>query len=200
MQIVPIVLEGSHVRLEPAQREHAEALWAVGNDPAIWRYIPYVMRDQRDMERHLERAEAELAAGRGLLFTTMDRSSGQPIGGTGLWNVDRQHRRLEIGSTWLTPRLQRTAANTEAKLLMLRHCFEDLGCIRVEFKTDSLNQRSRAALSRIGAVEEGIFRNHFIMPDGRYRHSVYFSIIDSDWPSVRCHLEAAIERGSARLK
>jgi RimJ/RimL family protein N-acetyltransferase len=116
------------------------------------------------------------------------------VGSTGYLNIDRQHRRLEIGGTWIAPEWQRTACNTEAKLLQLTHAFETLGCNRVEFKTDSLNERSRAALLRIGATEEGTFRNHMVMPDGRLRHSVYFSVIESEWPRVRVRLEALLER------
>jgi N-acetyltransferase len=113
----------------------------------------------------------------------------QPIGSTSYPNLDPQHRRLEIGGTWITPAWQRSAVNTEAKYLQLSHAFDTLGCIRVEFKTDALNLKSRRALARIGAVEEGTLRNHMVMPDGRLRHSVYFSIVDSEWPTVKAHLE-----------
>lgn len=194
MKIEPVVLEGREIRLEPVRMEYVEALWTAGSDPSIWRYIPYPMRSIDDMRRRVEHAIGELARGTGLWFANIDRGSGEVMGATGYWNVDTTHKRLEIGSTWLNPSRQRTVANTEAKLLMLTHCFETLGCIRVEFKTDSLNERSRAALARIGGVEEGIFRNHFIMPDGRYRHSVYFSIIDSEWPKVKAKLEARLGR------
>lgn len=192
MVVEPTVLEGRHVYLEPVRRDHAEALWAAGQAPEIWRYIPYMIRDQGDMQRHIERALREQEQGRSLLFVTHDRATRTPIGATGYWSIDPFHHRLEIGGTWLAPTHQRTAANTEAKLLMLTHCFETLGCIRVEFKTDSLNSKSRTALARIGATEEGTFRNHFIMPDGRYRHSVYFSIIADEWPSVRARLQARL--------
>ena len=136
--------------------------------------------------------EAELdkqQSGIGFRFATIDKTSGQPVGSTSYLTIDRQHRHLEIGGTWITPSRQRSAVNTEAKYLQLSHAFDTLGCIRVEFKTDSLNVKSKQALARIGAVEEGTFRNHRIMPDGRLRHSVYFSIIDSEWPSVKAHLE-----------
>jgi RimJ/RimL family protein N-acetyltransferase len=128
-------------------------------------------------------------AGLALRFVTIAKADEQPVGSTSYLNIDRQHRRLEIGGTWITPSWQRSAVNTEAKYLQLSHAFETLGYIRVEFKTDSLNVKSQQALARIGAVKEGTFRNHMVMPDGRLRHSVYFSIVDSEWPAVKAHLE-----------
>jgi RimJ/RimL family protein N-acetyltransferase len=116
------------------------------------------------------------------------------VGSSGFHETDWHHRRTEIGATWVTPARQRTAINTEAKYLMLRHAFEDRGLLRVEFKTDSLNTKSRAALARIGATEEGTFRNHMVMPDGRSRHSVYFSIIAAEWPAVKERLERSLSR------
>jgi RimJ/RimL family protein N-acetyltransferase len=125
-------------------------------------------------------------------FVTVAKAIGRVVGSTSYLNIDRQHRRVEIGGTWTTPAWQRSAINTEAKYLQLRHAFETLGCIRVEFKTDALNSKSRQALARIGATEEGTFRNHMIMPDGRIRHSVYFSITDDEWPRVKAHLEGLL--------
>jgi RimJ/RimL family protein N-acetyltransferase len=124
----------------------------------------------------------------------VDRASGLSIGSSSYFAADAAHRRLEIGGTWVTPSRQRTAVNTEAKYLMLRHAFEALGCLRVEFKTDRLNETSRRALERIGAVEEGVFRNHMVMPDGRIRDSVYYSIIEREWPAVKAKLEAFLAR------
>ena len=123
------------------------------------------------------------------MWVTVSRELDAAVGATSYLNIDQRNRKLEIGGTWIALQWQRTASNTEAKYLQLRHAFETLGCVRVEFKTDSLNERSRAALLRIGAVEEGTMRNHIIMPDGRFRHSVYFSVIDSEWPSVKSRLE-----------
>lgn len=137
-------------------------------------------------------ALATAAAGTLFLFATVDPASGRPIGSTSFLNIDPANRRLEIGGTWLTPASQRSAANTEAKYLQLRHCFETLGCLRVEFKTDLRNTRSRAALARIGAVEEGTFRRHVVLPDGYLRDSVYFSILDREWPAVRDRLQALL--------
>ncbi|MDX2170791.1 MAG: GNAT family protein [Deltaproteobacteria bacterium] len=184
MWIQPVTLEGRFVRLEPLSAAHARPLWAVSSDQEIYRFKPYVMRSEDDMRRFIARAERNLASGEGLGFATIDRASGEPVGSSSYFASDAQHRRVEVGGTWVIPARQRTPINTEAKLLMLRHAFEVLGCLRVEFKTDKLNVKSRRALERIGAVEEGVFRNHMLMPDGRIRDSVYFSIIASEWPAV----------------
>jgi RimJ/RimL family protein N-acetyltransferase len=189
MEIKPVTLEGKHVRLEPISLDHVAALWRVGASEEIWRYIPYTIRSEADMRTLIEAELRKQQAGLAIRFATIARACEQPIGSTSYLNIDQQHRRLEIGGTWITPSWQRSAVNTEAKYLQLSHAFETLGCIRVEFKTDSLNVKSRRALARIGAVEEGTFRNHMVMPDGRLRHSVYFSIVDSEWPAVRAHLE-----------
>jgi RimJ/RimL family protein N-acetyltransferase len=127
-----------------------------------------------------------------LPFALIEKSSGRVIGSTRYANIERVHHRLEIGWTWVARRWQRTAMNTEAKYLLLRHAFERLKCIRIELKTDSLNDRSRAAILRIGAREEGTFRNHMITASGRIRHTVYFSVIDSEWADVKARLEARL--------
>ena len=189
MEIKPVTLEGKHVRLEPIRLDHVAALWRVGASEEIWRYLPYTIRSEADMRILIEAELRRQQAGLTLRFATIARVCEQPIGSTSYLNIDQQHRRLEIGGTWITPSWQRSAVNTEAKYLQLSHAFETLGCIRVEFKTDSLNVKSRRALARIGAVEEGTFRNHMVMPDGRLRHSVYFSIVESEWPAVKAHLE-----------
>jgi N-acetyltransferase len=138
---------------------------------------------------------AGLAKGTALPFTTIERHSGRIVGSTSYLAIEPAHKRLEIGATWVTPSHQRTAVNTEAKLLQLGHCFEVLGCNRVEFKTDARNDRSRAALARIGAVEEGTFRAHMVMPDAALRSSVYFSVIASEWPAVKERLVRRLARG-----
>jgi RimJ/RimL family protein N-acetyltransferase len=189
MEITPVTLEGKHVRLEPVTLDHVAALWRVGAYEEIWRYVPYSMRSEADMRTLIEAELRRQQAGLTLRFATIARACEQPVGSTSYLNIEQQHRRLEIGGTWITPSWQRSAVNTEAKYLQLSHAFETLGCIRVEFKTDSLNVKSRQALARIGAVEEGMFRNHMVMPDGRLRHSVYFSIVESEWPAVKAHLE-----------
>ena len=190
MQIGPVTLEGQHVRLEPLSLAHVPALGHAGAHEEIWRYLPYAMHSEDDMRAYVESELAKQQAGLVVRFTTIAKAIAEPVGSTSYLNIDRQHRRLEIGGTWITPAWQRSPINTEAKYLQLRHAFETLGCIRVEFKTDSLNTKSRQALARIGAVEEGTFRNHMVMPGGRIRHSVYFSITSEDWPAVKAHLEA----------
>ena len=194
MNIEPITLEGTHVRLEPLSLAHHGALTEVGLDETIWRWSPTPMRTPEEMRAYIEDALAGQARGTVLPFVTIEKSGGSIIGSTRYANIDALHRHLEIGWTWITPPWQRTAVNTEAKYLMLRHAFESLGCIRVELKTDSLNERSRNAILRLGAKEEGTFRNHMITSTGRRRHSVFFSIIDSEWPKVKANLEEKLAR------
>jgi N-acetyltransferase len=192
MLIGPVTLDGQHVRLEPVSLDHVPALWRAGAHEAIWRYFPYTMRSEEEMRAYVASELAKQEAGLVVRFVTVARAITQPVGSTSYLNIDRQHRRVEIGGTWITPAWQRSAINTEAKYLQLRHAFETLGCIRVEFKTDALNTKSRQALTRIGATEEGTFRNHMIMPGGRIRHSVYFSITHDEWPRVKVHLEGLL--------
>jgi RimJ/RimL family protein N-acetyltransferase len=192
MHIGPITLEGHHVRLEPVSLAHVQALWRAGAHEAIWQFLPYTMRSEEAMRAYVASELAKQEAGLVVRFVTVAQPIAQVVGSTSYLNIDRQHRRVEIGGTWITPAWQRSAINTEAKYLQLRHAFEALGCIRVEFKTDALNARSRQALARIGATEEGTFRNHMIMPGGRIRHSVYFSITYDEWPRVKAHLEGLL--------
>jgi N-acetyltransferase len=190
--IEPVTLEGTHVRLEPLSIDHLPALVEVGLEPSLWRWTLSQIRTPDDMRRYVETALGGAASGAEVPFATIERRTGRAIGSTRFLAIEPQHRRVEIGYTWLAPAWQRTAANTEAKLLMLRHAFEDRGALRVEFKTDSLNERSRRALAGIGAVEEGTFRNHMLTQAGRRRHTVYFSITDEEWPAVRRRLEARL--------
>jgi len=189
---VPLTLEGSVVRLEPMRSEHAKLFWDVAKDALddIFRWIPYSMKTPEDFQRLIEKALSEQERGDSVVFATVERSSGRVIGSTRFMNIDRVNRRVEIGSTWIAPAWQRTAINTEAKCLMLRHAFEAWGCIRVELKTDALNQKSRNAILRIGAKEEGTLRRHLITWTGRVRDTVYFSILDNEWPEVKLKLEA----------
>jgi len=189
-----VVLEGRYVRLEPLTLDHAPALWAVSQAPELYRYKPYVLRCEDDLRRFITAAARQHAAGTGLTFATILRDTDELVGSTSFAAADWPHRRIEIGGTWVIPPRQRTPVNTDAKYLMLRHAFETLELLRVEFKTDSLNAKSRAALLRIGATEEGIFRNHMVMPDGRSRHSVYYSIIASEWPAVKERLAGLLNR------
>ena len=188
MQIDPITLEGQFIRLEPLSMAHHAGLCEVGLDEALWRWTTNLIRTPENMRLHIDEALAAQAAGTAVAFATVEKATGRIIGSTRFGNIDRAHRRVEIGWTWLGLNWQRTAANTEAKLLMLRHAFEKWGCHRVEFKTDSLNETSRRVLLRIGAKEEGVLRNHMVTYSGRLRHSVYFSIIDSEWPGVEAGL------------
>jgi RimJ/RimL family protein N-acetyltransferase len=194
MDMVPILLEGRYIRLEPLSMAHHAGLCEVGFDPAIWRWVAAPVRTPDEMRAYIEEAISWQHAGTALPFATVEKTSGKPIGSTRFANIERTHRRLEIGWTWITPAWQRTPANTEAKYLMFRHAFEALGCIRVELKTDSLNEKSRNAILRIGCKEEGTFRNHMVMSTGRIRHSVWFSVIDSEWPAVKARLEEMLER------
>ena len=188
----PLVLEGQHVRLEPLTREHHPGLTEVGLDPDLWVLTVSRVSDTAGMMTFIEQALAAQAAGTALPFATIERAGGRVAGCTRFMNMDRANRRVEIGATWVARPWQRTAVNTEAKYLMMRHAFESMGCIRVELKTDALNERSRAAIKRIGAKEEGILRRHMITDTGRLRDSVYYSVIDSEWPAVKAMLEAKL--------
>jgi RimJ/RimL family protein N-acetyltransferase len=190
MSVAPVTLEGRHVRLEPLSPAHHGGLAAVGLDEELWRWIPTPVGTPEEMSAYTSTALEEQARGVSLPFALIEKSSGRAIGSTRYGNIDRTHHRVEIGWTWVAPAWQRTTMNTEAKYLLLRHAFETLGCIRVELKTDSLNERSRAAILRIGAREEGTFRNHMITASGRIRHTVYFSILDSEWPAVKSRLQS----------
>ena len=190
----PVTLEGRHVRLEPLSLAHHDRLCAVGPDAELWRWGLSTLATPADMRAYIETALTWQAQGTAVPFAIIARATGQVVGSTRYANIERADRRLEIGWTWLARAAQRTPANTEAKYLLLRHAFEVLGCIRVEFKTDVLNERSRAALLRIGAKQEGILRSHMIAASGRIRDSVYFSIIAGEWPTVKGGLEQKLAR------
>ncbi len=192
MAISSLVLEGMHVRLEPLAKTHLAGLARIGLEEELWRWIPTPVRTQEEMAAYIETALDEQERGVSLPFAIIDRATGRAIGSTRYGSIDRTNYRVEIGWTWVAREWQRTAVNTEAKYLLLKHAFETLGCMRVELKTDSLNERSRAAILRIGAREEGIFRNHMITSSGRIRHTVYFSIIGSEWPAVKARLESIL--------
>jgi RimJ/RimL family protein N-acetyltransferase len=192
MIVAPVTLEGRYVRLEPLAKVHLAGLAEVGLDEELWRWIPTQVRTAEGMAAYIETALEEQARGVSLPFAIVEKAAGRAIGSTRYGNIDRTHHRVEIGWTWVAREWQRTAVNTEAKYLLLRHAFETLGCIRVELKTDSLNEKSRAAILRIGAQHEGIFRNHMITASGRIRHSAYYSIIDSEWPAVKTRLESKL--------
>lgn len=192
MPIAPVTLEGTHVRLEPLTQGHLDALCEVGLDPDLWALTTTQIADRDGMARWLTAAITDRDAGTAHPFATIERSSGRLVGSSRFGSWSPENRRIEIGWTWIARPWQRTPVNTEAKLLMLRHAFEVMHCVRVELKTDALNARSRAAMLRIGAVEEGTHRKHMITDTGRMRNSVYFSIIDDEWPAVRARLEARL--------
>lgn len=197
MQIAPTTLQGRHVRLEPVAPAHAAGLFAAASDdPTVFRWFTAAPpADRAGFDAFVADNCARMAKGEHITFVTHDQASGAIVGSSSYGSIDRANRRLEIGWTWIRRSHQRTPVNTEAKLLMLEHAFERMGCIRVEFKTHHRNEQSRRALARIGAVEEGTFRNHMIMPDGTYRHSVYFSVIDSEWPQAKAKLQSRLDAG-----
>ena len=195
-------LEGSLVVLEPLAPEHEEGLFVAARDPRIWRWMPVDPSGDREaFQSWFENTLAASEAGKEVAFATLDARTGEPIGSTRYLALRPEHRRLEIGWTWLAPSRWRTGANVEAKLLMLEHTFERLGCIRVEFKTDARNERSRAAILALPARFEGVFRKHMILPGGGARDSAYYSITDDEWPEVKKSLGLRLDRfhgGEAR--
>lgn len=198
MLVQPVTLEGRFVRLEPLTLSHLAALSEVAFDEEIWRYTSSVIEKPEDLKEYIETALRWQEDGTALPFATIDKALGRAVGSTRFAAIDRVNRHVEIGWTWIASARQRTYVNTEAKYLMLGHAFENLDCLRVEFKTDSLNEKSRRALTRIGAKEEGTFRNHMIMPSGRIRHSVYYSIINTEWPEVKAALEEKLGASSGQ--
>jgi RimJ/RimL family protein N-acetyltransferase len=192
MKIEPVILEGEAVRLEPLKREHFDALVEVGMDESLWKLTSNVVNSKEDLLRYLETALSDFEKKVSLPFVTIDRAKDKIVGSTRFGNIDVNNRKTEIGWTWINPAWQRTYINSEAKLLMLTHAFETWKCIRVELKTDSFNDKSRNAMLRMGAKEEGTLRRHMITESGRFRDSVYFSIIDSEWPETKRNLVAKI--------
>ena len=192
--VEPVVLDGDRVRLEPLRADHLDDLARVAFDPPLWRWTIMGPQDEAGLRRWVETALANAAAGIERPFATVDRATGRAIGSSRFLSIVPEHRRLEIGWTWVGTAWQRTGANREAKLLQLTHAFETLDAQRVEFKTHSRNERSRNALAGIGATFEGVFRNHMIMPDGSVRHSAYFSVTSEEWPGVKERLVTGLAR------
>jgi RimJ/RimL family protein N-acetyltransferase len=188
-QLQPLTLNGRTIRLEPLGEAHVPDLTVAGQDETIWRFMRYgVIRTETQMlalVRDLLRLQER---GSDLPFAVVSQETGRAVGMTRYLEIQLEHRAVEIGGTWYAEQVRRTATNTESKYLLLRHAFETLGCIRVQFKTDLRNERSQRAIERIGAVQEGILRNHIILPDGTVRSSVYYSILESEWPSVKLRL------------
>jgi RimJ/RimL family protein N-acetyltransferase len=198
--ISPFTLEGEHVRLDPLRPEHVTPLWSLAKDHLgnIFQWIPYRLETLDDFHKFNQQVLEEQKRGLTVPFVTIERSSGQIVGTTRYMNMDLANRKVEIGSTWIAPPWQRTIINTEAKYLMLGHAFDTWNCLRVELKTDALNQRSRTAILRLGAKEEGTLRKHMLTWNGRQRDSVYFSILDTEWPSVKTSLQTKLRRGKSQ--
>ncbi len=195
MEVKPVVLTGRYVRLEPLTEAHVGGLTAAGMDDSIWQYMPYgLMRGEDDIRRWVRGVLEQAGQGTDLPFVAIHLASGRVAGATRYMEIRPAHRGLEIGGTWYGAEFRRTAVNTECKYLLLCHAFEGLKCIRVQLKTDSRNERSQRAIERIGAVKEGILRNQMILPDGHIRHSVYYSILDTEWPQVKVRLEAMLSK------
>ncbi len=196
MYAVP-TLVGQLITLRPLERVDASALVRAATDGALWSLPFTVVPSATTIDAYIERALSGQANGTVFPFAVTLTAGGNVIGSTRFWKIDHENRRLEIGHTWYASSWQRTAANTDCKFQMLRYAFEQLGCVRVQFTTDILNERSRAAILRLGAVEEGIIRNERIMPNGRKRSSARYSIIDDEWSQVRCRLENRLKLGDA---
>jgi RimJ/RimL family protein N-acetyltransferase len=185
MNAEPVILEGRRARMEPLKKEHADELAKFAFNEQLWLWTTNLMRDIQDLDRYVDRALDEQRSRVALPFVTVERATGRVVGSSRFGNIDVANRKVEIGWTWIDPAWQRTYVNTEAKLLMLTHAFETWKCIRVELKTDALNTKSRAAMQRIGATEEGTLRSHMITESGRIRDSVYFSIVEKEWAAVK---------------
>lgn len=191
-----VALSGKRVELLPLRAEHAPQLLQAAEDGELWNMKVTVIPGPSTVEQYIATALAGRDAGTVMPFAIVHRETGRIVGSTRFWKIDRQHRKLEIGHTWLSQSMQRSGLNTEMKFLLLRHAFEEMNCVRVQFTTDELNEKSRAAILRIGARQEGIVRHERIMPDGRKRNSVRFSIIDDEWPQVKAMLLEKMSRAS----
>ena len=190
MEIHPVTITGKVVRLEPLSEGHTQDLFQVGLEKSIWKYMPYAQpQSAEDMLKWIRGMLRRQACGSDLPFAVVLQETGRAIGATRYLDICRQHRSLEIGGTWYGVDYQRTAVNTESKYLLLVHAFETLSCIRVQFKTDARNRRSQRAIERLGAVREGVLRDHIIMADGYRRSSVYYSVLDREWPGVKGSLK-----------
>ena len=190
MNVQPVTLTGNVVQLEPLQATHLKGLFQAAQDPTIWSFMPYNPSVSLEaMQGWMANALEAQEQGKEMPFVIVQRETNKVVGSTRYLTIVPRDHGLEIGGTWLAREVRRTAVNTECKYLLLRHAFETLGAIRVQFKTDSRNSTSQRAIERLGAVKEGVLRNHMILPDGYRRHSVYYSVLDSEWATVKAHLE-----------
>jgi len=194
MDTHPITLTGRVVELQPLTEAHADVLSEVGLLEEIWQWSYLIVRTPEDMRTYIQTALDWQRQGTSIPFAIYHLADQRYVGSTRFHTMDHKNRTLEIGHTWINPQWQRTAVNTEAKYLMLRHAFEVFNCLRIQLKTDALNENSRSAILRMGAKQEGVFRNHMITWSGRIRDSIYFSIIDSEWPEVKVNLEEKLAR------
>ena len=188
MEVKPVTLDGVRVRMEPMTADHLDALVEAGSFDELWRLTAVNAAKREEMKSYVDAALADASKGIALPFVTIDKPSGKVIGSSRFGNIDPPNLKTEIGWTWITPAFQRTHVNSEAKLLMMTHAFEAWKCVRVELKTDVLNEKSRNAMKRIGCVEEGVLRKHMLVQGGRYRDSVYYSVLDTEWPQVKARL------------
>ena len=194
-EIKPVILTGRYVRLEPMTLEHIPALAEIGAGHTFWDFMVYgAMNTEEDMRGWVTDILSRAERGTDLPFVAIHRASRRVAGATRYLNIMSTDRGLEVGGTWYGLEFQRTVVNTECKYLLLKHAFETLGCIRVQLKTDLRNERSQKAIERIGAVKEGVLRNHMILQDGYFRHSVFYSILDTEWEGVKKRLEEMLER------
>ncbi len=192
MDLTPLTLDGTRVRLDPMSLDHLDELSAAGAFDDLWKWTRTRATTRESMREYMEAAMAEAAQGVAMPFVTVDKASSRIVGSTRFGNIDPFNRRVEIGWTWITPEFQRSYVNSEAKYLMLRQAFEVWDCVRVELKTDVLNSKSREAMRRLGATEEGVFRKHMLAYGGRFRDSICFSILDTEWPAVKQKLESSL--------
>lgn len=189
-----VTLESDRVKLAPMTRDHLDALAEAGKYEELWRFTNAKADSREAMSAYMDTALTEAERGIAIPFVTIDKASATVVGSTRYHGIDPVNRRVEIGWTWITPSFQRSYVNSEAKYLMLRQAFDVWDCVRVEIKTDVLNEKSRSAILRLGAVEEGILRRHTLTHTGRFRDTIYYSILDHEWPAVRAHLEARLGR------
>jgi len=195
MEVKPVVLTGVHVRLEPMTEDHIPGLAEIGVGQDFWHFMLYgEMKTKEDMQDWVKDILGRAEKGTDVPFVAIHLESGRVAGATRYLNIMPQDRGLEIGGTWYGPEFQRTAVNTECKYLLFSHAFETLGAIRVQLKTDSRNERSQKAIERIGAKKEGILRNHMILQGGYFRHSVFYSVLDTEWPEVKKNLEEMMKK------
>ena len=193
MNITPVILEGTYVRLEPLAPAHAQDLFDSSRQPEIWEFlIAAPIGTLEEMRGWIDKAMKQMAAGTQIWFAIVRRTDNRAVGVTSYLNISHADRGLEIGGTWLSMEVWRTAINSECKYLLLCHAFETLGCIRVQLKTDERNLRSQRAIARLGAVKEGILRKYQVTHSGHQRNTVMFSIVDSEWPGVRVRLEGML--------